>query len=97
MIVTSVIRPCVIATQAEAIRIFNEETVSKINSITETPWVFYGSDKDGVEKCTSITNCNKWKYINTPKQYLPEVNDSYGYACKFGLEKLDKFMKEKGL
>lgn len=97
MIVTSLITPCVTSTQAEAVKIFDEPTVNKINSITIKPWIFYGSDQDGVKKCKEITGCNKWKYINTPKNLLPDINDAYGYACKFGIEGLASFMKTKGI
>jgi len=103
-IVTSLIFPCVINTQAEAVKIFNEEVVDKVNSITKTPWVWYGSDWDGVKKCKEITDTNKWKYINTPKQYLPDVNDTYSIVKMWnlenpgtGLKKLEEFMRLKKL
>lgn len=97
MIVTSLITPCVIATQAEAIKIFDEKTVEKINKVSKKPWIWYGSDWDGVKKCKEVTNTNGWKYINTPKHLLPEINDVYGYVKKFGIKKLEEFMKSKNL
>lgn len=97
MIVTTMITPCCIATQAEAAKIFDEGVVGMINSITKSPWIWYGSDPDGVKKCKEITGTNKYKYINTPKSLLPEVNDAYGYACKFQLKGLEDFMKSKKL
>lgn len=95
LIVTSVITPCVIATQAEATKIFNEEVVRKIDGIAENIWVWYGSDMDGVEKCKKITNQFNWRYINTPKKYLPDVNDTYGMAKLYGLKAVEEFMKSK--
>jgi hypothetical protein len=95
LIVTTMIFPCVIAVQAEAVKIFNEEVVGRINNITKSPCVFFGSDWDGVKKCKEITDTNKWKYINTPKNLLPEINDAYGFSCKFGLRELENFMKLK--
>jgi hypothetical protein len=97
LIVFSQLFPNNIATQNESIKIFDEETVNKINQISPEPWVFYGSDNDGVRKCTEITNTNGWKYINTPKEELPEVNDIYGFVKKHGLKKLEEFIKLKGL
>ncbi len=102
MVVTSMITPCVIATQAEAVKIFDEETVGRINTISKSPWIWYGSDWDGVTKCKKITDTNKWKYINTEKKYLPDVNDVYGLVKMFneknpgsGLRELEDFMKKK--
>lgn len=95
LIVTSVITPCVIASQAEAVKIFNDDIVEKINTISQNVWVWYGSDVDGVEKCKEITKRFHWKYINTPKKYLPDVNDTYGMACKYGLKEVEEFMKHK--
>lgn len=97
MIVTAIINPCVIATQAEGVKIFNSETVEKINKITKNPVIWYGSDWDGVKKCKEITDTNKWKYVNTPKTLLPEINDAFGYASKFGLKGLEDFMRIKKL
>lgn len=97
LIVTTLLTPCVIATQNESSGIFDAEMVKKINTITRTPWVWYGSDWDGVKKCKKITDTNKWKYINTPKDLLPDINDAYGYVKRFGLKSLEDFMKSKKL
>lgn len=105
MIVTSVTTECVTATQAEAVKIFDNETVRAINDITDNVWIWYGSDDDGVKKCKEITKNNKpWKYINTPKNMLPEVNDVYSFVKSHnlhipnsGIAELDKFMKSKNL
>lgn len=97
MIVTTMVSPCCIATQAEAVKIFDEATVAMINQISKGPWIWYGSDWDGVKKCKEITDTNKWKYINTPKNLLPDINDAYGYACRFGLNGLEEFMRTKKL
>lgn len=97
LIVTTLLTPCVIATQAEAVKIFDEETVAKVNKVSKSPWVWYGSDGDGVKKCQAITGTNKWKYINTPKKFLPDVNDAYSFVKAFGLKVLEDFMKHKKL
>ncbi len=97
MIVTTLVTDCCIATQAEAVKIFNEDVVKMINTISRKPWIWYGSDWDGVKKCKEITDTNKWRYINTPKELLPDINDTYGYVKKFGIKKLEEFMKLKKL
>ncbi len=97
MIVTTMITPCCTATQAEAAKIFNEDVVAMINNVTKSPWIWYGSDPDGVKKCKEITGTNKWKYINTPNNLLPDINDTYGYAGKYGLKGLEEFMRSKKL
>lgn len=104
MIVTSLLTPCVTATMSEAVKIFNKDTVDKINKISKKPWIWYGSDWDGVQKCKEITDTNKWRYINTPKILLPDVNDVYGMVKMYnltnpgtGIKELEKFMKLKKL
>lgn len=104
MIVTALVSPCVTATQAEAVKIFDNETVDYINKISKSPWIWYGSDWDGVKKCKEITDTNKWKYINTPKKYLPDVNDVYSFVRMHnlsipgsGIKELEQFMKSKKL
>lgn len=104
LLVTTMITPCVISTQNESVGIFDKEMVDKINKVTKTPWVWYGSDPDGVQKCIKITGTNKWKYINTERDYLPEVNDASAYVKMWnlqkmgtGLKKLEELMKIKGL
>jgi len=89
--------PYNIATQNESIKLFNEEVVSKINTLSPDPWLFYGSDPDGVKKCTEVTKINGWKYINTPSAMLPAINDVYGYVKQHGLKKLEEFCKQKHL
>lgn len=85
------------AFQNESAGIFEGEMLEKIVTLSKKPVVWYGADPDGVEKCTKITKANKWGYINTPKNLLPDVNDAYSYAKKFGLKRLEEFMKLKKL
>jgi len=97
LIVFSLLFPCNITTQSESIKVFDKANVDRINGITKEPWVFYGSDMDGVRKCTTITDTNGWRYINTPQHMLPEVNDVYSFVKKHGLKELEKFCQAKGL
>lgn len=96
--VTTMITGNCTATQNESAGIFDEEMVGKILTISKNPIIWYGSDPDGVKKCQKITKANKaFGYVNTPKNLLPAVNDTYGYACKFKLKGLEQFMKLKKL
>jgi hypothetical protein len=97
LLVTTLITPNVVATQNESAGIFDEEMVNKIKGISPNVTVWYGSDSDGVEKCKKITNLNGWKYLNTPKNLLPEINDAYGFVKKFGIKALEEFMKSKNI
>ncbi len=97
LIVTSLIYPNIIATQSEHLKIFTPEVKERIENISKDVWVWYGSDEDGVKKCQNITKEFGWKYINTPKDEDPTINDSYSYACKYGLDKLKEFCKLKEL
>lgn len=97
LIIFSMLYECNIATQNESVKIFSPEVVDKINSVSMEPWVFFGSDNDGVKKCTEITNTTDWKYINTPKKLLPDVNDVYSYVKSKGLKELENFCKQKKL
>lgn len=104
MNVVTMITPCVVCTQNESAGIFNNEMVKKINKISKSPWVWYGSDLDGVTKCKKITGMNKWKYINTPADMLPDVNDAAEFVKWHnlknpgtGLKKLEEFMIFKKL
>lgn len=91
------LHPHNIATQNESIKVFSPDVVDKINEMSDEPWVFYGSDVDGVKKCIEITKNTGWKYINTPHNMLPEVNDIYSFVKKHGINKLEQFCKLKKL
>lgn len=91
------LHPHNVATQNESVSVFNDETVSTINSLSSDVWLFYGSDADGVRKCKEVTDKHGWRYINTPSKMLPEVNDVYSFVKKHGLKKLEEFCKTKNL
>lgn len=97
LITLALIYPNVIATQSEHLKIFTPEVVEKIENISKDIFVWYGSDSDGVKKCQNITKEFGWKYINCPKDEDSTVNDSYSYACKYGIDKLKEFCQQKQL
>jgi hypothetical protein len=97
LIVTSVITPCVIATQNESVQVFNEEVVGKISSLAKNIFVSYGSDTDGKEKSIKITKKYGWKWVNTPNHMLPDINDVYLMAKTYGIGEVEKLYKSKGI
>lgn len=96
-IVFSLLHPHNLISQSEASEIFTEENMERINAISEETWLFYGSDEQGVKTSKTITSKTGWKYINTPANMLPDINDVYSYVKKHGLKELENFCKTKGL
>jgi hypothetical protein len=96
--VTTMITGNCTSTQNESAGLFNENMKARIATVSKHPIIWYGSDPDGVAKCQKITKEDKtYGYVNTPKNLLPDINDTYGYACKFKLKGLEQFMKLKKL
>ena len=95
MIVTTLLYPHVIATQAEHVKIFNEDTVKRIMDKSTDIYIAYGSDDDGRKKSIAITKEFGWGWVNPPNEYLPEVNDFYGLVKKYGLKELENLLKYK--
>jgi hypothetical protein len=95
LIVTSLLYPNVIATQAEAVKIFDEEVVRKINLVCKDIYIAYGSDDDGKKKSIEISKKFNWGWVNPPNEYLPEINDFYSMVVKYGLESIEKLLKSK--
>jgi hypothetical protein len=103
-IITSLLQECVVNTQSEAVRIFKEDTLSRIYQVAKTPWLWYGSDPDGKEKAEEISSMTGFRTVFTPEALLPEVNDTYSYVAFYnrhmpgsGLTSLQDFMKLKGI
>jgi hypothetical protein len=97
LIVSSMLFPNVVATQSESYQIFNDEVVSTLKQMSDDIWIWYGSDDDGVTKCKKVTKSFGFKYINTPKNLLPDVNDTYSMADICGIRQVETFMKTKKL
>lgn len=95
MIIASLLTPCVIATQAEQVKIFSEDTVETINSLGEHIFMAYGSDDDGKEKSIKITKEFGWKWVNPPNKFLPEANDLYLLSKLHGIQEVEKLFKHK--
>ena len=97
MIVTALIYPHVIATQAEHLKIFNEATVEDITEVATEVYISYGSDEDGKRKSINISKEFAWKWVNPPNKFLPEVNDVYSLVKKHGLIELNNMLKAKNI
>lgn len=95
LLVTSLLFPCVIATQAEESNLFNAEIVEDIHKLTDTVYVSYGSDEQGVREGTKLSQKYGWKHVNPQKKHLPDINDFYGMAKKYGLSSIEKLLKSK--
>lgn len=91
------IHPDNIATQNESLSVFNDKVVEDINSISSDVWLFYGSDKDAMDKTKKIIKTTGWQEIHTPTSMLPDVNDVYSYVKQYGLKKLEELCKIKNL
>lgn len=97
LLVFSQIHDCNIATQNESVSVFDDSVVEKITSKCTQPWLFYGSDKDGMTKAKEIKKKLGWSTINTPTSLLPDINDAYSYVKQYGLKKLEELCKIKNL
>lgn len=94
LIVTSLVRPNIIATQAESPSIFSKPIVDKIRSISNNITLFYGSDDDGFVKSQKICNLHSFNNLYTPRDLLPDINDSYGFVKRFGIKTLESYIEE---
>ncbi len=95
LLVSSVIFPCNIATQNESSKIFDDFLVGELEGVAEKIYICYGSDDQGTQESIQITKDHKWLWVNTPKQYLPEINDLYGLAKAKGIQEVEKLYKQK--
>lgn len=97
LLISTVLTPCTIATQNESSRIFTEDVVNKLNSLSKEIFICYGADDQGRDESIKITKENKWKWVNTPKNLLPDINDIYLLAKYKGIEAVEKLYKSKNI
>lgn len=97
LLVSSMIFPCNIATQNESQYIFDNELVEYLQKLSGNIYICYGSDDQGAKESIEITKKNKWKWVNTPKKYLPEINDIFSMAKIYGIESIQNLYKQKGI
>lgn len=95
LLVTATLFPCVIATQNESAAIFTEEIVDKIHNLSKNIFVAYGSDEQGVEQSTKLSEKYHWKWVNPPKYLLPDINDAYSLCKQYGPESWEECLRNK--
>lgn len=93
--------PNVICPQNEKTTIFDRseypEIVGEIEMKCARPTVFFGSDEDGRKKSGKIISLTGWREVYTPLGLMPDINDLYGYAKRYGPEETYEFLKENKL
>lgn len=97
MLCTLVMFPCVIATMSENAGLFTEEVVETIHGLSKKIWVAYGSDQQGVDQSTQLSEKYKWKWVNPPAKLLPDINDCYSLERAQGIEAWRECLTKKGI
>lgn len=96
LLVTAVHTPYVIASQNEQAKMFlSPHTIEKVGKLFNNVWMAFGSDPDGVAKSQKVTEHTKWNWVNPEKKLLPDINDFYGLAKKFGPQAVEDLLKYK--
>lgn len=95
LLVTTTLFPCVVATQNESAAIFTDDIVDRIHGLSKNIFVAYGSDEQGVEQSTKLSEKYHWKWVNPPKYLLPDINDSYSLVRQYGIEAWEECLKQK--
>ncbi len=95
LLCTTVMFPCVIATQNESAAIFTEDVVDKIYILSKNIWVAYGSDKQGVEQSTLLSEKYNWKWVNPDNKLLPDINDAYSLIKAKGIDAWRECLRKK--
>jgi len=91
------IHPNVCAVQNEGIACFTEENVSYIKNNSKKQILSFDSDEVGVANSQIITKQFDFEYCNSPKIYLPEINDYAELGRIHGLDVIKEQFKQKGI
>jgi len=96
LLVSTILFPCITATQNEDAKIFSPSIVKKLEEKGGKIYIFYGSDDQGKGESIKITKEHGWHWINTPNEYLPDVNDAYSLCKKTKSNKaLEELFRKK--
>jgi hypothetical protein len=87
----------VVGVQNESLAAFSEEFANNLTMGSRK--VYYAGDSDVPGKAASylITENFKWKHLNPPDRYLPEVKDWADLAKEKGIEKVYNHLMKKGV
>lgn len=97
LLCTTVLFECVIATQNESAKIFTNALADRVNVLSKNIWLAFGSDPQGVQQSKEISDFYKYKWVNPPKNLLPEINDAYSLEKAFGVEAWKECLIKKGI
>jgi len=89
--------PHVAGVQNESLAAFSEEFASNLTENSKK--VYYAGDSDIPGKAASylITENFKWKHLNPPDKYLPEIKDWADWAKNVGIEKVYNHLMKKNI
>lgn len=87
----------VVGVQNESLAAFSEEFANNLTMGSKK--VYYAGDSDIPGKAASylITENFKWKHLNPPDKYLPEIKDWADLAKEKGIEKVYNHLMKKNL
>jgi hypothetical protein len=97
LLVSTVLMKDVTATQNESAKIFTEEVANRLESMADEVFIAYGSDAQGVEQSTLITEEHNWGWVNPKAELLPDINDTYSLVKKFGMKAWEDLLKYKNI
>lgn len=97
LLCNTVIFPCTVAVGNEGTSMFTPDVIDTINKKAKRVFISYGSDKQGVEQSTIITQKTGWGWVNPPKELLPDVNDTYSLEKAQGVEAWKQCLKQKNI
>lgn len=97
LLCNTVIFPCTVATGNEGSSIFTPDVVEMINKKAKRVYISFGSDKQGVEQSTIITQKTGWNWVNPPVEFLPEINDPYSLIKAYGIEVWKQCLRNKNI
>ena len=87
--------PCTCAVQNEGIGCFSEENVAYLKANSKKQVLSFDSDVTGVQNSQQITKLFGFDYTNVPRKYLPEIKDWAALGATYGLEMIEKILKQK--
>lgn len=98
LLCTTILHPCTVALQSENSSIITPGIADRINKIAKRIYLSMGSDKQGVETSTILSEKYKWQWVNPKKHLLDEgVNDAYSLIRAYGLEAWKSELKNKNI
>lgn len=90
--------PCSCAVQNEGIGCFSDGNIEYLKANSDRQILSFDSDETGVQNSQKITEIFGFEYANVPRKYLSEgIKDWADLAKMYGLEEVEKCLKQKGI